>query len=127
MTNAVFSNTGQVCVAPERVYVERPIFDRFVAALKARAEALVLGFPQEKNTNMGPLISKQHRENMLSYYELAKKEGANVVTGGGVPKFGDAHDNGARNQPTLWTGLPESPRTVREEICGPGAHVVPVG
>src|SRR5260370_18029113 len=118
MTNAVFSNTGQVCVAPERVYVERPIFDRFVAALKARAEALVLGFPQEKNTNMGPLISKQHREKVLSYYELAKKEGAKVVTGGGVPKFGDPRDSGAWIHPTLWTALPDTPRTLREHIFG---------
>jgi aminomuconate-semialdehyde/2-hydroxymuconate-6-semialdehyde dehydrogenase len=125
MSNAIFSNTGQVCLAPERVYVERPIFERFVAALKARAEALVLGFPQDKATNMGPLISKQHREKVLSYYELARKEGAKVVTGGGVPKFGDARDNGAWIQPTLWTGLPETARTVREEIFGPCAHIAP--
>src|SRR6266571_2931178 len=65
MSNAIFSNTGQVCLAPERVYVERPIFDRFVAALKARAEALVLGFPQDKATNMGPLISKQQGKGAL--------------------------------------------------------------
>ena len=74
---------------------------------------------------MGPLISKQHREKVLSYYELAKKEGAKVITGGGVPKFGDARDNGAWIQPTLWTGLPESSRTVREEIFGPCAHLAP--
>jgi len=125
MSNAIFSNTGQVCLAPERVYVERPIFERFVAALKARAEALVLGFPQDKTTNMGPLISRLHREKVLSYYELAKKEGAKVVTGGGVPKFGDARDSGAWIQPTLWTGLPETARTVREEIFGPCAHIAP--
>jgi aminomuconate-semialdehyde/2-hydroxymuconate-6-semialdehyde dehydrogenase len=125
MANAIFSNTGQVCLAPERVYVERPIFDRFVAALKAKAEGLVLGFPQDKATNMGPLISRQHREKVLSYYELAKKEGAKVVTGGGVPKFGDARDNGAWIQPTLWTGLPETARAVKEEIFGPCAHIAP--
>jgi aminomuconate-semialdehyde/2-hydroxymuconate-6-semialdehyde dehydrogenase len=125
MANAVFSNTGQVCLAPERLYVERPIFGKFVAAMKARAESLVLGWPQDKKTNMGPLISKQHREKVLSYYELAAREGAQVVTGGGVPKFGDARDNGAYVQPTLWTGLPESARVVREEIFGPCAHITP--
>jgi len=62
---------------------------------------------------------------VLSYYELAKKEGAKVVTGGGVPKFGDARDSGAWIQPTLWTGLPETARTVREEIFGPCAHIAP--
>jgi len=125
MANAIFSNCGQVCLAPERVYVERPIFERFVAALKHKAEAYVMGWPSDSKTSMGPLISKLHREKVLSYYELAVKEGATVVTGGGVPKFGDARDNGAYVQPTLWAGLPETARTVKEEIFGPCAHVAP--
>jgi aminomuconate-semialdehyde/2-hydroxymuconate-6-semialdehyde dehydrogenase len=125
MANAIFSNTGQVCLAPERVYIERPIFDRFVAALKAKAEALVMGWPSDKTTTLGPLISQEHRKKVLSYYELAVKEGAKVITGGGVPKFGDGRDNGAYVQPTLWTGLPETARVVREEIFGPCAHLQP--
>ena len=125
MANAIFANCGQVCLAPERVYVERPIFDRFVAALKQKAEAYVIGWPSDAKTSMGPLISKLHREKVMSYYELARKEGATVVTGGGVPKFGDARDNGSYVQPTLWTGLPETARTVREEIFGPCAHIAP--
>ena len=125
MANAIFANCGQVCLAPERVYVERPIFERFVAALKQKAEAYVIGWPSDAKTSMGPLISKLHREKVMSYYELARKEGATVVTGGGVPKFGDARDNGSYVQPTLWTGLPETARTVREEIFGPCAHIAP--
>ena len=125
MANAIFANCGQVCLAPERVYVERPIFERFVAALKQKAEAYVIGWPSDAKTSMGPLISKLHREKVMSYYELARKEGATVVTGGGVPKFGDARDHGAYVQPTLWTGLPETARTVREEIFGPCAHIAP--
>ena len=125
MANAIFANCGQVCLAPERVYVERPIFERFVAALKQKAEGHVIGWPSDAKTSMGPLISKLHREKVLSYYELARKEGATVVTGGGVPKFGDARDHGAYVQPTLWTGLPETARTVREEIFGPCAHIAP--
>ena len=125
MANAIFANCGQVCLAPERVYVERPIFERFVQALKQKAEAYVMGWPADAKTNMGPLISKQHREKVLSYYALAREEGATVVTGGGIPKFGDARDNGAYVQPTLWTGLPETARTVKEEIFGPCAHIAP--
>ena len=125
MANAVFSNCGQVCLAPERLYVERPIFERFVAAMKQKAEALVMSWPDDAKTTMGPLISKLHREKVLSYYELARKEGATVVTGGGVPKFNDARDGGAYVQPTLWTGLPETARTVKEEIFGPCAHIAP--
>ena len=125
LADAVFLNTGQVCLCAERVYVERGIFDRFVSALKQRAGSLVLGWPSDSKTNTGPLISKEHRSKVLSYYELAKKEGAEMVTGGGVPKFGDARDNGFYIQPTILTGLPESARCVKEEIFGPVCHVAP--
>ena len=125
MANAIFANCGQVCLAPERVYVERPIFERFVAGLKQKAEGYVMGWPSDSKTTMGPLISKLHREKVMSYYELARNEGATVVTGGGIPEFGDARDNGSYVQPTLWTGLPETARTVREEIFGPCAHIAP--
>jgi aminomuconate-semialdehyde/2-hydroxymuconate-6-semialdehyde dehydrogenase len=125
LADAVFLNTGQVCLCAERVYVERGIFDRFVSALKQKAESLVLGWPSDSKTTTGPLISKEHRAKVLSYYELAKKEGATVVTGGGTPKFGDARDNGFYIQPTIFAGLPESARCVKEEIFGPVCHLAP--
>jgi aminomuconate-semialdehyde/2-hydroxymuconate-6-semialdehyde dehydrogenase len=125
LADAVFLNTGQVCLCAERVYVERGIFDRVVSALKQRAESLVLGWPSDSKTTTGPLISKEHRAKVLSYYELARKEGATVVTGGGTPKFGDARDNGFYIQPTIFTGLPESARCVKEEIFGPVCYVAP--
>src|SRR5882762_9575927 len=108
LSDAVFLNTGQVCLCTERVYVERGIFDRFVAALKHKAESLHLGWPMDKDTDLGPLISAQHRDKVLSYYRLAREEGAAVVVGGGVPQFGDGRDNGFYVQPTIYTGLPES-------------------
>jgi aminomuconate-semialdehyde/2-hydroxymuconate-6-semialdehyde dehydrogenase len=122
---AAFLNTGQVCLCAERVYVERAIFDRFVEALKVKAESLRLGSPMEKSTDLGPLISKQHREKVLSYYKLAREEGATVVTGGGVPEFGNALDGGFYVQPTIYTGLKESARCVKEEIFGPVCHIAP--
>jgi aminomuconate-semialdehyde/2-hydroxymuconate-6-semialdehyde dehydrogenase len=109
----------------ERVYVERPIFDRFVAALKIEAESQVLGLPGDEATTMGPLISRNHRKKVLSYYQLAQDEGATVVTGGGAPVFGDARDDGAYVQPTILTGLSETARCVKEEIFGPVCHVAP--
>jgi len=127
LADAVFLNTGQVCLCAERVYVEGGIFDRFVSALKQKVESLVLGWPSDSKTTTGPLISKEHRSKVLSYYELAKKEGAEMVTGGGVPKFGDARDHGFYIQPTILTGLPESARCVKEEIFGPVCHVAPFG
>ena len=123
--DAVFLNTGQVCLCTERVYVERGIFDRFVASLKRKAEALRIGCPTETTTELGPLISAQHREKVLAYYQLAQEEGAKVITGGAVPKFGNSLDNGFYVQPTICTGLPESARCVKKEIFGPVCHVAP--
>ena len=125
LADAVFLNTGQVCLCAERVYVERGIFDRFVSALKQKAESLVLGWPSDSKTTTGPLISKEHRAKVLSYYELARKEGATVAAGGGTPEFGDTRDNGFYIQPTIFTGLPESARCVKEEIFGPVCHLAP--
>jgi aminomuconate-semialdehyde/2-hydroxymuconate-6-semialdehyde dehydrogenase len=122
---STFLNTGQVCLCTERVYVERPIFDRFVAALRIAAERQVLGFPTDPATTMGPLISAKHREKVVGYYQLARDEGATVVTGGGIPNFGDARDGGAFVEPTILTGLAENARCVKEEIFGPVCHVAP--
>jgi aminomuconate-semialdehyde/2-hydroxymuconate-6-semialdehyde dehydrogenase len=121
--DAVFLNTGQVCLCAERVYVERPIFERFVEKLKQEAERLRIGSPLEQSTEMGPLISAQHREKVLSYYKMACEEGATVVTGGGVPEFGNALDHGFYVQPTIYTGLKETARCVKEEIFGPVCHI----
>jgi aminomuconate-semialdehyde/2-hydroxymuconate-6-semialdehyde dehydrogenase len=120
-----FANSGQVCLGTERVYVERPIFEKFVAALKARAEKLKLGVPEDAATTMGPLISLEHRDKVLSYYRKAVAEGATVVTGGSVPKMPDDLAQGAWIEPTLWTGLPDDAATVTEEIFGPCAHLAP--
>ena len=120
---SVFSNCGQVCLCSERVYVHESLFDEFVGRLKDRAEALQLGWPQDETTEIGPLVSRAHRDKVLSYYALAKEEGATIVTGGGIPGFGDERDEGAWVEPTILTGLPETARCIREEIFGPVCHV----
>ena len=125
MADAVFLNTGQVCLCAERVYVARAIYDRFVTALRERATAYNLGWPMDNDTNMGPLISAQHRDKVLSYYKLAREEGADIVTGGDAPQFDDGRRNGFYVQPTIFTGLAESARCVKEEIFGPVCHVAP--
>jgi aminomuconate-semialdehyde/2-hydroxymuconate-6-semialdehyde dehydrogenase len=122
---SVFANCGQVCLGTERVYVERPIFDVFVERLKATAAGLTMGDPFDKATTMGPLISQEHRKKVLSYYENAKKEGATLVLGGGVPDLAGAYATGSFVQPTIWTGLPETSKVVREEIFGPCCHIQP--
>jgi len=120
-----FLNSGQVCLGTERVYVERPIFERFVQALKEKAEAVKFGRPDDHAANYGPLISQEHREKVLSYYRKAVEEGATVVTGGGVPEMPADLAAGAWVEPTIWTGLPETAAVVREEIFGPCCHIRP--
>lgn len=125
IARAAFLNTGQVCLGTERVYVERPLFERFVAALKDKAQSMRPGHPSDKATAIGPLISQEHREKVLRYYRLAVEEGATVVCGGGIPNMPDSLAVGAWIQPTIWTGLPESSAIVREEIFGPCCHIRP--
>jgi aminomuconate-semialdehyde/2-hydroxymuconate-6-semialdehyde dehydrogenase len=121
---SVFSNCGQVCLSSERVYVERSLFDRFVEELASRASRLQVGAPYD-GCDMGPLISRAHRAKVLDYYRLAREDDARVVLGGGVPHFGDERDKGAFVAPTIWCGLPESARCVKEEIFGPVCHIAP--
>lgn len=123
VARSTFTNCGQVCLCSERVYVHRSLFDDFVGALKDKAEALTIGAPDDESVDMGPLISRQHREKVLAYYRLAREEGGTVVTGGGVPVFGDHRDNGSFVEPTIVTGLSDSARCQREEVFGPYCHV----
>ena len=125
ITRSAFENCGQVCLGTERVYVQRGIFDKFVAALKAKAESLKVGPPEQPGVGLGPLISAEHRDKVLGYYRQAVDEGATVVTGGGVPAMGGALAEGHWVQPTIWTGLPETAAVIREEIFGPCVHVAP--
>lgn len=122
---SAFLNTGQVCLGTERVYVERPIYEKFVAALAKKAEGVKFGAPTETTSNYGPLISKEHQSKVLSYYKRAIEEGATLVTGGGVPEFGNELDGGSWAQPTIWTDLPESASVIQEEIFGPCCHIRP--
>jgi aminomuconate-semialdehyde/2-hydroxymuconate-6-semialdehyde dehydrogenase len=122
---SAFANCGQVCLGTERVYVERPLFDAFVARLKAGAQALKPGDPHAATTGIGPLSSHEHRDKVLGYYARAVAQGAHVVTGGGVPDMPPALAGGAWIEPTIWTGLGEDADVIRDEIFGPCCHVAP--
>ncbi|GAA1415173.1 aldehyde dehydrogenase [Catellatospora coxensis] len=120
-----FTNGGQVCLCTERLYVHRSIFDEFADRLAKQASELAFGWPHEEATVNMPLISRQHRDKVLGYYDLARAEGATVLAGGGVPSFGDARDGGAYVQPTVLTGLAQDARVNREEIFGPVCSLMP--
>ena len=122
---SVFANSGQVCLGTERVYVQRPIFDEFVAKLKESALKLKLGIQHDESTDIGPLVSASHRNKVLEFYDIAKKEGANVILGGGAPKMEGNLKDGFWVEPTIWTGLPETATVVKEEVFGPCCHIAP--
>ncbi|MCU7810054.1 MAG: 2-hydroxymuconic semialdehyde dehydrogenase [Candidatus Thiodiazotropha sp. (ex Notomyrtea botanica)] len=122
---SAFANCGQVCLGTERVYVERPIYEAFVSRLKAGTENLKLGKWDDPETDMGPLISQEHRDKVLSYYQKAVDEGATVVTGGGAPEMSTDLEQGAWVEPTIWTDLSDDAACVREEIFGPCCHIRP--
>lgn len=125
LARSVFLNTGQVCLCTERVYVERSAFDEVAAGLTKRAGALRLGRPEDPATTTGPLISQAHRDKVRSYLDLAVSEGAEVLAGGGVPDLGEDLAGGSWIEPTLWTGLDNGNRVVREEVFGPVAALIP--
>ncbi|MCK9513992.1 MAG: 2-hydroxymuconic semialdehyde dehydrogenase [Pigmentiphaga sp.] len=125
MVRAVFLNSGQVCLCSERVYVERSLYPRFCEALAERAAQLRLDWPSDPATQMGPLISAEHRNKVLKYFDLAREEGARFLAGGGVPRFGDARDQGYWVEPTIIAGLPDDARCATEEIFGPVCHIAP--
>uniref|UniRef100_UPI0033425C75 2-hydroxymuconic semialdehyde dehydrogenase n=1 Tax=Castellaniella defragrans TaxID=75697 RepID=UPI0033425C75 len=125
LTRSCFENAGQVCLGTERVYVERPLYEKLVGALKVRAEAMTPGDPYDDATRIGPVISKEHQHKVLSYYRKAVEEGATVVTGGGVPGMPESLKDGSWVQPTIWTGLPDTASVITDEVFGPCCHISP--
>lgn len=122
---SAFANCGQVCFGTERVYVHRSRFDEFVRRLKEGAESLKMGHFNDESVNFGPLVSQEHRNKVLSYYQKAVEDGATVVTGGGIPDLGNDMAEGAWIQPTIWTGLDEQSAVQTQEIFGPCCHIAP--
>jgi betaine-aldehyde dehydrogenase len=117
----VFINQGEVCSAGSRILVEKKIYSKFVEAMAEKAKRIKLGAPLERETKMGPLVSKEQYDRVSSYLELGKKE-AKVATGGGRPKqFG----KGYYVEPTIFFDVDNSARISREEIFGPVASVIP--
>ena len=117
----VFINQGEVCSAGSRILVERKIYSKFVEAMTEKAKRIKLGPPLDRDTKMGPLVSKEQWERVQSYQAIGKNE-AKVATGGGVPK---AFSKGYYVEPTIFYDVDNSARIAREEIFGPVATVIP--
>jgi betaine-aldehyde dehydrogenase len=117
----VFINQGEVCSAGSRILVERSIYPRFVEAMTEKAKRIKLGPPLERETKMGPLVSKAQYNRVQSYLEVGKAE-AKVAIGGGRPS---AFAKGYYVEPTIFYDADHSARIAREEIFGPVATVIP--
>jgi aminomuconate-semialdehyde/2-hydroxymuconate-6-semialdehyde dehydrogenase len=114
---AIFTNTGQVCLAGSRLYVQRDIYDEFLNRFTHAAQAMVVGDPKDEATQIGPLASQEHYRKVRSYVDTIESEGGSIVTGG----LGE----GGGVLPTVVTGLGQQARCSREEIFGPVAVVIP--
>lgn len=120
---ANFYSAGEVCTNGTRVFVHRKVRDAFLAKLKARTEAIVVGDPLDPATQMGALISPEHMEKVLGYIELGKQQGATLLTGGNRVTRGDLA-RGAFVEPTIFTHCSDDMAIVREEIFGPVMSVL---
>jgi betaine-aldehyde dehydrogenase len=119
----VFINQGEVCSAGSRILVEKSIYPKFVEAMSAKAKTIRLGPPLERETKMGPLVSKAQFDRVRSYQELGKKE-AKVASGGGRAS---SFARGYYVEPTIFYDVDNSARIAQEEIFGPVAAVIPFG
>lgn len=120
----MFSSTGQSCIAGSRLFVQRSIYDSFVARLVAATEALVVGDPFDPATQVAPLVHPDHRAAVADHVDRAVAEGATVLCGGRAPK-GGIYDRGAYYLPTILTGVTNEARICREEVFGPVLVVLP--
>ena len=120
-----FIAAGQTCICGSRLLVQASIYERFVEAFVARAEAIRIGDPAEEATQLGPLISGRQRERVLGYVDVARDEGGRIATGGAVPALPSPLDRGFYVQPTVVVDARNDMRCAQEEIFGPVAVVVP--
>ena len=117
----VFINQGEVCSAGSRILVQRSIYSKFVEAMAAKAKTIRLGPPLERETKMGPLVSKEQYDRVRSYLDIGKKE-AKLASGGDRPS---GFAKGYYVSPTIFYDVDNSARIAREEIFGPVATVIP--
>ncbi len=120
-----FSNQGEICLCGSRIFIERSLYNKFKADFVQRAKNLKIDDPLLPETEMGAINSQQHFEKILSYIELAKKEGGTILCGGKSVTVGGRCSKGWFIEPTVVEGLPYNCRTNQEEIFGPVVTLTP--
>lgn len=121
-----FSNQGEICLCGSRIFVERPVYDRFVEQFVEQTRQLRIGDPADDATEIGALISEAHKRKVSSFFELARSEGGRILTGGQSPsKLPENLNGGFFLEPTVIVDLEGDCRTMQEEIFGPVVTISP--
>lgn len=120
-----FANQGQICLCGSRIFVERPIYEKFRDAFVEKTNQLVVGDPKDANTNIGAIVSKEHKDKILSYIQLAQAEGGKILSGGASVQMEGELSQGYYIRPTIIEGLDYNCRTNQEEIFGPVVTIMP--
>lgn len=121
-THSAFRSTGQSCSMASRIFVERPLYDRFAAELADRAKRIRAGLPFDPKTHIGPQTSAEQRDKTESYIALGLESGARLLAGGGRPA---GLPRGYFVQPTVFVDADNRSRLAQEEIFGPVTAVMP--
>lgn len=121
---SVYDNAGQDCCSRSRFLIQRPIYDEFVERFLARVKTLKVGDTADEHTEMGPLITPQHRETVQKYIAIGEAEGAKRLVGGEIPKD-SALANGNYLMPAVFTNVNTKMRIAHEEIFGPVVAMIP--
>jgi aminomuconate-semialdehyde/2-hydroxymuconate-6-semialdehyde dehydrogenase len=122
---AAFSNQGEICLCGSRVFIEKTLYSKFRDAFVQKAKTLKPGNPLDEHTRLGAVVSEAHMQKILSYIQLAKDEGGNLLTGGNRIYLDGENKNGFFIEPAVIEGLPYDCRTNQEEIFGPVVTLTP--
>ena len=120
-----FANQGQICLCGSRIFVERPIYEKFKDEFVDRVQNLKVGAPTDPHTKVGAVVSKSHMEKILSYISLAKEEGGEILCGGEQVQLPGEHAEGYFVAPTIVENLAYDCRVNQEEIFGPVVTIMP--
>jgi len=120
----IFFNQGQVCCAGSRIFLHEEVRDEFLDRFKEKAAKIKVGDPTDKTTQMGPQVSQEQLNRIKSYVDIARAEGANVLTGGCQPQLEGEFQKGYFFQPTIFSDVRNTMRVAQEEIFGPVVSVI---
>ena len=120
-----FTNQGEICLCGSRILIEESIYDKFREAFVAKTTSLITGDPFSENSNLGALISAEHRDKVMSYINKASQLGGRILCGGTTPNLSGELANGYFILPTVIEGLEQDCEVIQQEIFGPVVTLQP--